>query len=281
MANKFWVGGNGTWNLSSTANWAATTNGASGATAPTPADDVYFDVNSNVAATNWTVTLGAAAACASLNVIGIDAQLTFNLGTLYTNTLTIYGNVNVVTTTGVFYSSVSPSWGSTSTIYFTSTNFIKLGMTATSTTGIQTSVSTNKLSGSANIGSVPAITTATSSRLSLAATNIAEPPIFPSVLSTSLIYTLNYPLSLPAISIKGIDIMGSMPGATTATSSRLSLASTNIAETPVFPSVSSTASLAFLPKYLSTIPVTPMRDIEKFGLNSANTITPIPYQFWG
>jgi len=308
MANRYWVGGGGTWSLSSTANWSATSNGASGASAPTSADDVYFDVNSNVGITNWTVTLGAAAACANLNIIGIDAQLTFNLGTLYANTLTIYNNinysnVNVATTTSVFYTSVSPNWAATTTLYFTTTNFIKLGMTASSVAySIGTATSVNRILGSANIGSLAIISTVTSARLPFAATNQGGVPVSPQFASTSLAFTPQYLSLFPALPYRDIETMGSTPlvvstvsisksalGAanigevpviTTVTSARLPFAATNQGEVPVSPQFAST-SLAFTPKYLSLFPATPYRDIEKFGLNSSNTIAPIPYQFWG
>jgi hypothetical protein len=43
MANRYWVGGTGTWDSTSTANWSATSGGAPGASAPTNIDDVFFD----------------------------------------------------------------------------------------------------------------------------------------------------------------------------------------------------------------------------------------------
>lgn len=46
MANRYWVGGTGTWNTSNTTNWSATSGGAGGASVPTSADLVYFDANS-------------------------------------------------------------------------------------------------------------------------------------------------------------------------------------------------------------------------------------------
>lgn len=55
MANRFWVGGSGTWDTTSTANWSATTGGASGASVPGIADVAVFDANSGTG----TVTLGA------------------------------------------------------------------------------------------------------------------------------------------------------------------------------------------------------------------------------
>ncbi len=55
MANRYWVGGSGTWDTISTANWSATTGGAPGASAPGAADVANFDANSGTG----TVTLGA------------------------------------------------------------------------------------------------------------------------------------------------------------------------------------------------------------------------------
>ena len=55
MANRYWVGGSGTWNTSSTANWSTTSGGASGASAPGISDVALFDANSGAG----TATLGA------------------------------------------------------------------------------------------------------------------------------------------------------------------------------------------------------------------------------
>ena len=46
MANRFWVGGSGTWDASTTTNWSATTGGAGGASVPVPLDYAVFDANS-------------------------------------------------------------------------------------------------------------------------------------------------------------------------------------------------------------------------------------------
>jgi hypothetical protein len=57
MADRYWVGGTGTWNNTSTTNWSTTSGGASGASAPTSVDDVYLDSNSGVG--NITTVSGA------------------------------------------------------------------------------------------------------------------------------------------------------------------------------------------------------------------------------
>ena len=59
MATRYWVGGSGTWDTTTTTNWSATSGGAGGASAPTSADDVVF--NSLSSATAYTVTLTPAA----------------------------------------------------------------------------------------------------------------------------------------------------------------------------------------------------------------------------
>lgn len=80
MATRYWVGGSGTWDSTTTTNWAATSGGAGGQSVPTATDDVIFDVNSGS---------GIAVTCSS----AICANVT---GTLLTGTLsgslTAYGS---------------------------------------------------------------------------------------------------------------------------------------------------------------------------------------------
>jgi hypothetical protein len=46
MANRYWVGGEATWDNTAGTKWAATSGGAGGETVPTASDDVFFDANS-------------------------------------------------------------------------------------------------------------------------------------------------------------------------------------------------------------------------------------------
>lgn len=117
MADRYWVGGTGTWNSSNTANWSATSGGASGASVPTSADNVLFDDNS--AAGNFTVTISGAVNCltfdglssgtkvltvvgdsaSSLNVYGTALRTTTSASTSFTSfngLANIYGNLCVV-----------------------------------------------------------------------------------------------------------------------------------------------------------------------------------------
>jgi hypothetical protein len=57
MATRYWVGGSGNWDATSTANWSTSSGGASGASAPTSADDVIFDAASNTGTDAFTVTV--------------------------------------------------------------------------------------------------------------------------------------------------------------------------------------------------------------------------------
>ena len=74
MANRFWVGGTGTWNTTNTANWSATSNGAGGASAPVAGDAVVLDANSGTG----TITLGANVPCFLLTMGNYAGTLDFN-----------------------------------------------------------------------------------------------------------------------------------------------------------------------------------------------------------
>jgi hypothetical protein len=84
MASYYWVGGTGTWNSTSTTNWASTSGGSGGAGVPTSADDVFFDGNSDSGAA-FTVTIGTGAVCRD-----IDA----NTGTALDQTMTLAGTAD-------------------------------------------------------------------------------------------------------------------------------------------------------------------------------------------
>ncbi len=87
MADRYWVGGTGTWNTTSTTNWSATSGGAGGASVPTVADSVFFDQ-----ASTYTVTMTGALACLDINVTG--GTVTFQNGT--TPTLNVRGSISFI-----------------------------------------------------------------------------------------------------------------------------------------------------------------------------------------
>jgi len=101
VANRYWVGGAGTWNTSSTTNWSASSGGASGASVPTAADSVFFDQ-----AGTYTVTLTGALTCLDFTVSA--GTVTFSS----TGTPTISGSMSLLAGT---------VWSSTGAITFNAT----------------------------------------------------------------------------------------------------------------------------------------------------------------
>lgn len=66
MANRFWVGGTGSWDAADTTHWSATTGGAGGASVPGASDAVFFDVASG----GGTVTVTATVSVTLISVAG-------------------------------------------------------------------------------------------------------------------------------------------------------------------------------------------------------------------
>ena len=102
MADRYWVGGTGTWDTISTTNWSASSGGASGASVPTASDSVIFDQSST-----YTVTLTGALTC--LNFTVSAGTVTFSS----TGTLAISGLLSLVSAT---------VWSATGTITFAATS---------------------------------------------------------------------------------------------------------------------------------------------------------------
>lgn len=112
MADRYWVGGAGAWN-SSTTHWAATSGGAAGASVPTAADNVFFDQ-----AGTYTVTMSVVPSqkCANLTVsAGTVTFLGIDTGTSATS-FTISGSLSLIAGTVWNFSA-----GSSQTVSFTST----------------------------------------------------------------------------------------------------------------------------------------------------------------
>lgn len=81
MAARFWVG-SGTWDATNTANWSATTGGATGASVPTSADTVTFDGSSGNCSIDVSVscsTLTIAAAYAGIFIGPSPSQATITI----------------------------------------------------------------------------------------------------------------------------------------------------------------------------------------------------------
>jgi hypothetical protein len=139
MAAYFWVGGNGTWDNTTTTNWASTSGGAGGAGVPTNADTATFDANSGTAA---IVTVASTAVSLSSTVDKADINLSLSgsptlctaAGTLTLTTGTITLNNNTLSV-GVLSSSNS----NTRAIDFGSGN---IALTSTGTAAIVLAMAT-------------------------------------------------------------------------------------------------------------------------------------------
>jgi hypothetical protein len=80
--DRYWVGGNGTWD-SSTTNWSDTSGGTAGASAPTSTDNVIFDANSNSGTTAFTISNSAGTrSCYNFDASGLDGVMTINTGNI-------------------------------------------------------------------------------------------------------------------------------------------------------------------------------------------------------
>ena len=94
MANRYWVGGTGSWDGTAT-HWSATSGGGGGATVPTAADDVFFDNLSN--ATLYTCTVSSSRVCRSLSIAApASGNITF-AGSISTS-LAISGSLAIAST---------------------------------------------------------------------------------------------------------------------------------------------------------------------------------------
>ena len=101
MADRYWVGGSGTWNTSNT-KWSATSGGASGASVPTTADDVFFDANSSISGdlvVTFTTTSVNAASISIAKPSGGNISWT---GGSTANTITIANNLIVTASSSEF-----------------------------------------------------------------------------------------------------------------------------------------------------------------------------------
>jgi hypothetical protein len=91
---RYWVGGTGTWDATTTTRWSDSSGGSGGATVPTSADAVIFDAASN--ATAYTVTCTAAQLrCGSLSISGPASG---NITWAGSAPLAIHDNVNLAAT---------------------------------------------------------------------------------------------------------------------------------------------------------------------------------------
>jgi hypothetical protein len=127
MADRYWVGGAGTWNSSSTARWSTTSGGAAGASAPTSSDNVIFDVNSGG---TFTVTCAGSGACKSITIS--SGTVTFNVASTATNYFTCYGDISISAATA-FTTTSANSYGIISHQSSAATVSVAFGSSTTNT----------------------------------------------------------------------------------------------------------------------------------------------------
>ena len=109
MADRYWVGGTGTWNTTSTTNWSGSSGGGGGASVPTAADSVFFDQPNT-----YVVTMTGALNCLDITVTrpGGAGSITFQDGTA--PTLSVAGSLS-------FGATGTITWNTTGLITFTAT----------------------------------------------------------------------------------------------------------------------------------------------------------------
>lgn len=138
MANRYWVGGAGTWNTTSTTNWSASSGGASGASVPTAADSVFFDQ-----AGTYTVTCTGALTCLDITV----SAGTVTIATGTSPTFAISGSMSLIAGT---------VWSSGGAITFNATT---TGKTVTTNgVSIAAGITFNGIGGDWTLGSALTIT---------------------------------------------------------------------------------------------------------------------------
>jgi hypothetical protein len=95
MADRYWVGGTGTWDNNALLKWSLTSGGVGGEAVPTAADDVYFDLASGAV----TITLSGARTCLSFNSTGFTGTVA-GTGTITVSANAVYGSGTTFTNTG-------------------------------------------------------------------------------------------------------------------------------------------------------------------------------------
>jgi hypothetical protein len=125
MADRYWILGTGTWDSTTTTNWSATSGGGGGASVPTAADNVFFDANSNVLATAFTVTMAnSPRVCNDFTASGLDGVMTLagtSIGLTVSGSLTFQATNFTRTYTG------TTTFNATSTGKTVTTNGVSLG----------------------------------------------------------------------------------------------------------------------------------------------------------
>ena len=104
MADRYWVGGSGTWDTTTTTNWSTSSGGTSGASVPTATDSVFFDQ-----AGTYTVTFATTGILLCLDWNVTAGSVIFSNSA--TSTINIYGNLNWSGFTDMSFSNLANGMG--------------------------------------------------------------------------------------------------------------------------------------------------------------------------
>jgi len=119
--NRYWVGGTGTWDQTSTAHWSTTSGGSPGASAPTYTDLVFFDANSGGGTVDVQDTGGATLpSCESLDFSGFTGSFDSSSGVLE-----VFGDITLSAEAGSDFTLFTPNIYGTSCTLYTQTKPIK------------------------------------------------------------------------------------------------------------------------------------------------------------
>ena len=91
-ANRYWVGGTGTWNNTLTTHWSTSSGGSSGASPPGSSDAAIFDSNSGPGGTQVTINQTGGVSVASINTSGFVGGVG---GAGSTGAITVSGNADL------------------------------------------------------------------------------------------------------------------------------------------------------------------------------------------
>lgn len=146
MASRFWVGGTGTWDATTTTHWSATSGGASGASVPGSADTVTFDgssgggtVTPNYDMTVTSITMGTFTGTLDFSTSNNNPTMqtfssissgvrTLNMGS---GTWNITGNAGIVwNLTAATNFTLNPNTSTTNFTYSGSTGTRQIGVIA-------------------------------------------------------------------------------------------------------------------------------------------------------
>ena len=129
MADRYWVLGTGSWSSTNTVNWSASSGGAGGASVPTASDNVFFDANSNVLATAFTVTMAnTPRVCNDFTASGLDGTMTLAGSSIG---LTVSGSLTFQATNFTRTYSGTTTFNATTTGKTVTTNGVSFGSTVT------------------------------------------------------------------------------------------------------------------------------------------------------